>query len=169
MVYYPPELHETLVLNQDAFVWEAPSHTHYERGAGWYIAMVVVALFFVAYAIWTANFLFAFLILLIAIIFLLAGHEEPKKVLIQIGDHGIVRDGKLYSYQDLEEFAIAYQPPVSKVLYIESRSSLRPRLAIPLEDEDPAKIREHLKQYMKEDLDLQGEHLSDVIARLLRI
>ena len=79
MVYYPPELQETLALNQEEFVWEAPAHVHYDRGPRWYVGMVVVALFLVAYAIWTANFLFAFLILLIAIILLLAGHEEPKK------------------------------------------------------------------------------------------
>ncbi|MSR85373.1 hypothetical protein EXS71_02985 [Candidatus Uhrbacteria bacterium] len=169
MVYYPQELHDTLVLNQEEFVWEAPAHIHHERGPGWYAGMVVIALFFVAYAIWTANFLFAFLILLIAIILLLAGHDEPRKILIQIGAHGIVRDGKLYSYSDIEEFALVYQPPMTKMLYIEPASSMRPRLRIPLEDQDPVQIRDHLRQFLKEDLDLQGEHFSDIIARLLRI
>ena len=169
MVSYLPEVEEAIIASQDHFVWEAPSHTHHERTSGWYLAAAVVALLFVAYAVWTANFLFAFIILLMAMLVVLAGNEEPHSVLCQIGDTGVVWGGRLYPYRDIDQFAVIYQPPMAKVLYIDFNSSIKPRLRIPLEDQDPNEIRVHLKQYLSEDLDLQSEHLSDIVARLLRI
>jgi hypothetical protein len=38
-----------------------------------------------------------------------------------------------------------------------------------LMDQDPVELRSHLRQYLREDLDLQGEHLSDILGRLLKI
>ncbi len=169
MISYPPEVENALILSQDKFVWEAPTHTRYERGPRWYVIMSVVALLLMAYAIWTANFLFAFLILLFAIILILAGNETPKKILVQVGENGIVWDGKMHLYRDLDHFAIIYQPPISKVLYFEHRNPIIPRMRISLEEQNPVEIREHLKNYLQEDLDLQQEHFSDMVARLLKI
>ncbi|HEU0051234.1 MAG TPA: hypothetical protein VFQ60_04240 [Patescibacteria group bacterium] len=169
MISYPPEVQESLILGQDRFVWEAPMHERYERGSRWYIIMAVIAFFLIAYAVWTENFLFAFLILLMAIILVLTGNEEPKHALVQIGDAGIVWDGKLCLYRDLDHFAIVYQPPQTKVLYLDHRNPIIPRLRIPLEEENPLELRDHLKQFLREDLDLHDEHLSDIVARLLRI
>ena len=131
--------------------------------------MSLAAVFLVAYAVWTSNFLFAFFILLTAILIILVGQSDPRNVLIQIGDNGVVWDGRLFLFQDIDNFGIVYQPPMSKVLYIEPRNPLVPRLRLPLEDQDPLAIREHLKQYLREDLELQAEHLSDTVARLLKI
>lgn len=166
---FPPEIEQSIAENQDRFVWEAPAFRKYERGSGWYLGLTLVAVFLIAYAVWTANFLFAFIIFLSAILLLLVGNQEPKRVLVQVGDNGVVWDGKLYLFQDLENFAIIYQPPMSKVLYLEPKSNITPRLQIELQDQDPISLREHLRQFMREDLDLQGEHLSDIVGRLLRI
>ncbi len=154
---------------QDAFAWEIASFPKYQRSSRWYVVMVLVAVFLVAYAVYTSNFLFAFFILLSAVLLILAGIQQPTLHLVQIGDQGIVVGGVFYPFQELREFAIVYQPPYSKVLYVEHGSTVRPRLRIPLEDEDPVAIRTHLRQYLPENLDLQGEHVSDIFARLLRI
>ena len=169
MITYPPEVQEALILGQDRFVWETPSFEKPVRGPRWYVGVLVVTLFFLAYAIWTANFLFAFLILLLAIILMLSSSQEPRRTLVQIGDHGIVWGGKFIPFQNVDTFALIYEPPVTKVLYIEPHSVFVPRLRILLEEQDPIAIRNHLKQYVNEDLDLQSEHLSDMFARLLRI
>ena len=168
MLSYPPEVLQAIITEQDAFVWEAPSFPKYERGKRWYLFMTLVAVFLVAYSIWVSNFLFAFIILLSCILLILAGSQKPEVVLIQIGDHGVVWDGKLYPFQEIDQFAIVYQPP-TKVLYLNLKSSFRPQLRIPLEDQDPVTLRNHLKRYVYEDLDLQDENLSDILGRLLRI
>jgi hypothetical protein len=164
-----PALEEDLIQAQDAFVWEAPAFERHERSTRWYGVMALVALVLVAYAIWTANFLFAFLILLAAIMLVLAGNEASPPVLIQIGDNGVVWDGEFIPYEQIRHFAIIYQPPEVKVLYIQPRNLMRPRLRIDLGGQDPVDLRNHLKQYAFEDLKLQEEHASDTFARLFRL
>lgn len=169
MLTYPREVEHALILAQDNFAWEAPSHPYYERGPKWYLLMTIAALVLIGIAIVNRNFLFALIILLIAMVLILAGHEEPKNILVQIGQNGIVWHGKLYLYQDIEHFGIVYQPPYTKLLYLEHRNSVVPRLRIPLAEQNPLDIRTHLKQYVHENLDLQEEPISDIVARLLRI
>lgn len=169
MITYPPEVLDALITTQDTFVWEAPEYPKYDRSKSWYLIMTLVAIFFVAYAIWTANFLFAFIVLLSAIILVLVGNKDPNRVLVQIGDHGIVWNGKFYPFQELENFSVVYQPPYSKILYVEHGGFIRPRLRISLEEQNPLDIRNHLLRYVPENLDLRDEHLSDILARLFRI
>lgn len=166
---YTQEFLDHLTQNQDVFIWEAPAHEAVERGKRWYLYMALIALLFTGYAIYTANYLFAFIVLLTAMILTFAGSQKPEKILIQIGNNGVVYDGKLYMYDDLYDFAIIYNPPETKVLYIEPKGWAKPRLRISLEDEDPVAIRGHLKKYLEEDLDLRDEHVSDIFGRLLKL
>jgi hypothetical protein len=166
---YNQEVLDGLVKAQDAFVWEAPDREERQRGPRWYLIMSAIALAFVVYAVATGNFLFAFIVLLVAIILVLAGNQAPENVLIQIGKNGVVVDGKLYEFKDLNKFAIIYHPPETKVLYIESKKLYQPRIRIELQEQNPLAIRTHLKGYMDEDLDLQEEHVSDIVERLLKI
>ena len=169
MIPLSPETVEALVLAQDTFVWEVPSCEKRERGRSWYVIMILAAIFLVAYAVYTANFLFAFLILLMSILLLFANRQEPVSMLIQLGNNGLVISGKLYLYQDIETFSIIYKPPMLKILYIDTRSILTPRLRILLDEQNPLEVRQHLKQYLREDMDLRGEYVSDIVGRLLKI
>ena len=169
MVTYSPELEQSLIEAQDVVVWEMPSFQQYERGTAWYVTLGVVSLFLLAYAVWTTNFLFAFLILLADIMMMLTAHQTPEPILVQIGENGIVLGGKLILFQNIQRFAIVYQPPEAKVLYLEQKSVIQPHLRIELADQDPLALRAHLRQYVRENLDLQNEYPSDTIARLLKI
>ncbi|MFH1078243.1 MAG: hypothetical protein V1745_03125 [Patescibacteria group bacterium] len=166
---YSPEVLDEVVKAQDAFAWEIPSWEKRNRGPRWYIYMTGVTVLFLIYAVVTSNFLFAFLILLTAIILVLAGSEDPHRILVQIGKNGVVVDGHLYEFKDLSNFSIVYHPPETKVLYFDTRSVLKPHLRIPLDTQNPVEIRDHLKKYMEENLLLQEEHFSDIVARLLKI
>ena len=169
MLSYPPEVLDAMIASQDVFVWEAPLFERHERSKRWYLFMSLIALALTGYAIWTANFPFAFIILLAAIIMVIAGNKQPDQVLIQIGENGVVWNGTFHPFQEIQTFGIVYQPPGVKVLYLEKNNLLKPRLRIPLGEQNPLEIREHLKQYVREDLDLRDEHFSDIVGRLLRI
>jgi hypothetical protein len=166
---YTKEFIDQMSENQDVFVWEAPAWETYERGKRWHLWMILVTLALMLYGVFTANYLFSFIILLTAVILILTANQEPHPILVQIGHNGIVYDGRLYEYSKLSDFAIIYHPPYAKVLYVTPRNIARPRLRILLQDEDPVAIRQHLKNYLDEDLHLRDEHLSDIFARLLRI
>lgn len=169
MVTYDPSVQEQLVQSQDAFVWETPLYPTYQRGTRWYFLLTAGTILLVSYAVISSNFLFAFLILLCAIILILAGNEEAPIVLAQIGELGIVWDGTLYLYRDLGTFSVIYQPPYISTLYIETKSYTKPKLRISLQDQDPAEIRDYLRAHLKENSDLQTESGSDILGRLLRI
>ncbi len=169
MVTYDPSVQELLVRGQDRFVWETRLFPTYARGPRWYFVITIITILLVSYAVLTSNLLFAFLILLCAIIIVLAGNEEAPVVLAQIGDVGVVWDGKLYLYRDIENFTIVYDPPFTNVVYFETKSLTQPRLRISLEDQDPVEIRNHLQAYLTENTDLQTEAGSDILGRLLRI
>jgi hypothetical protein len=166
---YQPELLEEIVKNQDRFAWETVAWEGRNRGPRWYLIMILIAAVGVIYAILVSNFLFAFLILLASIILIVAGNQEQKRILVQIGDAGVVVDGRLYEYKDLNTFSIIYHPPQTKLLYIEPRGVMHPRVRLLLEEQNPVEIRSHLKQYLQENLVLQEEYLSDILARLLKI
>ncbi len=169
MIPFAVEDEHSLTTLQDRFVWETPSFEKTERPPSWYMILGVLSLFLLAYAIWTENFLFAFFILLADITLIIGHNQTPHTVLVQVGEHGVVWDGKLYLYPDLEHFAIIYDPPYAKTLYLQQKTGLQPRIRIHLQDQDPIPLREHLRQYLRENLDLRNEYSSDIFARLLRL
>lgn len=166
---YTREFLEQMADAQREFVWEAPAWERHERGPRWYLWMALGVIVLTGYAVLTSNFLFAFIVLLTAIILVLAGNETPHTALIQIGHNGVVVDGRLHLYETFQDFAIVYQPPETKILYFEPKNISKGRLRISLEGENPIAIRDHLKGYLDEDLDLRNEHWSDIFGRLLKI
>ncbi len=166
---YSREFLEEMAKAQDVFVWEAPSWEQTERNPKWYLWLGLATFVLAAYAIFTQNYLFAFIVLLLAIILVLAGNEAPHAALVQIGHQGVVYDDEFYLFNDLHNFAIVYQPPEIRVLYVQPKSVFKPRMRIELGEEDPVAIRMHLKRYVDEDSDLRDEHLSDIVGRLLKL
>lgn len=162
------EVQEAVILDQDQFVWETVSFQKYERSKAWYFALTVITMLLVAYSLVSSNFLFAFIIVLTVILLLLLGSREPRPILVQVGQDGLVWDGILHLYEDIEQFAIVYNPPHTKTLYIDFVSGVKPRLSISLEDVDPVELRGFLSQFVAEDGDLRSEPFSDIVGRLLK-
>ena len=166
---YSPETLKAITENQTTFVWEIPEFIEYERSKYWYLILSLISIGSVVYAIYSLNYLFSLIILISSLVLLISTEQKPRKILVQIGDNGIVIDGKLIEYNKLHNFSIIYQPPYTKLLYIERKSFIKPRIKLFLENEDPIAIREHLLQYLEENLDLQEEHFSDILGRLFKI
>ncbi|MFA6099978.1 MAG: hypothetical protein WC750_03825 [Patescibacteria group bacterium] len=166
---YTPETLRQIAESQNLFVWEMPEHEHHARTPNWFLVVSLITMASVIYGIWSANYLFGLIILISAVILMLAGNEEPNHILVQVGHNGVVLDGNFVPFDKLHNFSIIYHPPFTKVLYLERKYSLKPRLKVYLENEDPVAIREHLLRYLPENLVLRDEHFSDIVGRLLRI
>lgn len=169
MAILSQDVKEALAKEQDVFVWETPEFHKPERTSAWYFGLTVVTVAFLAYSIMTANFLFAFIIILSVLLILLVGNRNPRTVLVQFGEDGFVWDGRFHLYDDIEEFAVLYNPPTVKSIYLGFKSSVKPKMRISLEDQNPAEIRAFLAQYVPENLDLQSEPFSDIVGRLLKL
>ncbi len=149
--------------------WQFPEFVKYQRNRRWYIIAGISVALLLIYSAFTANILFAMIIIIASIIFIINQKRDPKMISFKISEEGIVVDETLYEWPEIKNFWIIYEPPKVKNLYFEFKSLLLPRLPIPLQDQDPIKIREVLLDYIDEDIEREGEPISDGISRTLKL
>lgn len=117
---------------------------------------------------WSGNYVFVLLLVLFALTFYLVG-RHPQAVRCTVSVDGVTVGRTFYPYGELKCFWIIYQPPEVKTLYLEFTNLLKPRLPIPLEDQNPVSIRHYLMDYIPEDLNQQEEPVWDQISRILKL
>lgn len=149
--------------------WTYPEFIKYKKNKRWYIIALAVGILFLVFAVFTYNFLLSVIVVMVAMIIVIRDKMEPKMIEFAVTEIGIKIGDNFYPFREFSNFSIIYNPPAVKILYLEFKSKLRPRFSIFLEDQDPKKIREILKEHIEENLERQGESLSDAIARWLRI
>jgi len=149
--------------------WEVDEYPAHQRSVSWYVIAAVLGVGLIIYAVATANFLFAVIILMIGVITLLSTFTPPERVLVTITNTGIVISDIYYDFEAIKDFSIAYQPPTVKNLYLEFHSAWHPLLMVPLEDEDPNQIRELLLPYCLENIHRIEESLTDVVRRVYKL
>ncbi len=150
------------------FSWKFPEFPKYQRDKSWYFWGAIVVVFFLIYSFFAANFLFALITIISALIILLF-HRSDNEVEFKITEDGILVNKKFYDYKSIQNFYIFYEPPEVKTLYFELKGFFSPRIPVALEDQNPVKIREVLKQYLAEDLERENEPLSDQTSRLFKL
>lgn len=149
--------------------WEVDEYPAHQRSRFWYILAAVVGVALIIYAVATANFLFAVIILMVGVITLLSGFVPPDRVPVVITNTGVVVSDLYYDFQSIRDFSIAYDPPDVKNLYFEFHSPWQPLLTVPLEEVDPNQVRELLLPYCLENLQRVEENLTDVLRRLYKL
>ncbi len=149
-------------------IWDVPEYTKYPHSRTWYIVAGVLLVACIAYSIFFEdNYLFAFILLLVTVIFAFHEMREPSITQFGITERGVVWRGFLFSYKEMRAFWIIYESDV-KNLYITFKNSMTPRLTIPLDSMNPVEVRDTLKRYVFEDLSHDEEPLSDTFGRVLK-
>ncbi|MDP2708981.1 MAG: hypothetical protein U1C57_02010 [Candidatus Doudnabacteria bacterium] len=150
--------------------WKIPEYDQHERAKNWYIAAAVVAALLMVYSFFTGNFLFAAIIIIGAFVIIIHDGQEPVKIDFAITDEGVLVGNNFYDYDALKDFSLVYKPRQGvKNLYFEFKSAVRPRLSIPLHDNNPLPIRENLLKYLPEDLERTDQPLSEALAMLFKL
>ncbi|MFA5127852.1 MAG: hypothetical protein WC457_02500 [Patescibacteria group bacterium] len=162
-------LKQNVNLGRVVYNWKINEYEKFDRSRRWYIIVGILAAVLIAYAVYSANYLFALIIVLFGIIIFLQEMNEPTELDFAICDTGIVIGSKFYSYSELEKYWIVYNPPGIKTVYFEPKNVFKHRLSAPLDDIDPVEMRAHLNQYLFEDLDQEDEPLSDRLGRLFKM
>lgn len=148
-------------------VWQFPEFNKRQRPTRWWLAAGVTWLALVAWALlWQQSFLFLLILLFGAIIFITQERREPDTMECRITLDGVEVDDRLYPYDQLSQFYIVYKPGQVTALFLD-RAGMRPTVAIPLADQDPAEVREALGARVREDVDTVHEPLLDRLARQL--
>jgi hypothetical protein len=156
-------------INDDGVLiaWQFPEYEKFQRGKWWYVAAFVLVGALISYSLITLNFLFAVIILLVLFIAVMRHFQEPNKITIKVAIEGIEVGSNFYPYKELKSFWFVYQPPVVKKLYVDMHNSSRP-LMIPLQDINPLKVREILNDYLLENLEADGESLTQMVSRMAK-
>lgn len=145
--------------------WQAPSFRSNPDKT--YLALTVIALFA------GAGILFFFkqdavleiFLMLSAFVLLLQANKKPEITEIWIGRKGVSVGSKLYQYKELRSFWIDYNPHGIKELSLQSIKWYVPYIKIPLEQEDPLKIRDLMISFVPEKMHEQS--LADILGRKL--
>lgn len=148
--------------------WEFPEYEQYVRPHRWYLVMGSLTGLLALTALLSRNYLFLVVILLAAFILFAREARPPRAVRIDLTDKGVSVGREFLLYGDLESFWLIYDPPEVKKLYLQGKGAIRPPLGVPLTDRNPVKVREILRQYLKEELDRE-EPPADQVSRDLRI
>lgn len=149
--------------------WQFPEFIKYEHSRRWYIMFTLVMVLLLIYSLATANILFTVIIIIAALIITMNKKRQPRDVDFKITEEGIIVDETLYQWKEIKHFWIVYEPPQVKTLYLEFNSWHLPRLPIPLLDNNPLDLREILLDYLDEDIEREGEPISDGLSRGFKI
>jgi len=149
--------------------WEFDEYPRHERSKKWYMIAALIGAALVIYSLYTNNFIFGVIIILIALIYFLYDLHEPPTVECVITSSGIQVGNKMFKHRDLHHFWIVYKPGEVQSLYLRPRLWSVPRLGIPLQDQDPLQIREILLPYVRENLKEDDEPVTDFMARVFKL
>lgn len=149
--------------------WETWEYPPVERSRRWYVIASVLSIALLLYALLTANFVFAVIILMFAVLQLMKDLRKPARMEIHVTTGGIVFGNDFYPYENIRDFSIVYYPPDVKTLYVSFYGIMSPTLTVPLEGADPNIVREALLPYAFENLNRDREYLTDLITRLYKL
>ena len=148
--------------------WNMAEFQKPKRTTSWYFVMIAIAGFLIIYSIFTANFLFALIVIIAVFILLLKIFEQPRKLKIQIADSGIIIGNQYIRYEQINSFWLIYDPPIVKKLFF-SLKTLMPDISIDLDDVNPVAIRKRLLKYLDEDLEKEYQTIDDQLETILKL
>lgn len=146
--------------------WQAPEFSYSPKSAAWYFWLFFATVLLLGFAFYTQNYSFGIIILLSFLLVFAWSRKMPRIIDFAITKQGITIDGKLYPFGELESFWIFYEPPEIKEISIKSKKKILHYLKMPLEEENPARVRKILIEYLPEIE--QEESIFDSLARLLK-
>lgn len=149
--------------------WDFLERPKYRRGRLWHAVMLGVGIGLLIYSLISANFLFALIIVIFALVVYVSAVYEPSRIRFVITEDGIQVGESYYPFREIDRFWFFYEPPIARSLYLDFRGFVRPRLRVDLETQDPNAVRALLGQYIREELEDTDEPMADTLARLLKI
>jgi len=149
--------------------WQFTDRRPHDRGRLWYVIAILSGLGLLIYALSSANFLFALIIVMFALVIYVSSIAEPVPTYFSVTDEGIEFGNDFHPYREIDKFWFYYEPPTVTNLYITVKGAIGSRLTVDLTDQDPNAVRKYLGAFVQEDLEQVDEPLSDTLSRILKI
>jgi|SRR3989338_5429890 len=131
--------------------WSAYEHEHIERGSDWFWALGILAVCAALTSILFSNVLFAIVLLAAAVAIGLVAHTPPRLMEFELSDRGIRVGGQLHRYDHIIAFWVEDEHEhVPPLLLVDTTKFMSPNLIIPIEEINPAEVREFLRERVEE-------------------
>ena len=153
---------------QAVFQWQIPEYLIHQRTRYWYLVAILLGVILIFYSIFTANFLFALIIILVTFIIFLRSYTAPRNLVFQITDSGIMVGGRYFPYEKIKSFYFIYDPPAVKKLFFDFKG-IYPTVSIPLDNNNPIVIRQKLMEYLIEDAERGHQSFDDQLETILKL
>ncbi len=149
--------------------WTFPEFVRHERGVGWYITYGIITLGLIVFCIFSRNYTFLMLLVLMTLVLIIRLRRDPLPVHFAIRDEGIEVGNDYHPWRELKEYWIIYQPPVVKKIYFVFKSGFRPEIDVALESQNPIRVRQYLSERLLENAAREEEPSADQLSRYLKI
>jgi len=177
-----PESGQTIDYGKKIMGWKVPEYDKHERSKNWYKIAIIVFVILIIFSFFSIqfspsfkinfspNFLFTAILVIGALVIIIHDGQEPLQVNFIITDEGVIVGKKFFPYDSIKDFSIVYKPKEKiKNLYFEFKNVVKPRLSIPLLNNNPLPIRENLLKYLPEDLERLDQPLSEALAKMFKL
>ena len=128
--------------------WNTLDFQNDEDKARWLKLAALGSLLVFIGALWTKNFIAAITFFLLTFVLFINSRAKAKKIEIIITSRGIIAGEHNYFFDDMESFWITEEK--NPAIVLKSKKFFMPYDEIYLNGQDSDKIREILKQYLKE-------------------
>lgn len=158
----PPDYGQTLIS------WQAPEYEKQNKSGGWFVTAFIFGAFLIGASIIMRDYLLIIVVIMFGVVVYILHKKEPLMLHLALTKKGVKIGEKFYPYETLENFWIIYRPPI-KTLNFKAKRYLFAEISIPLQNEDPLKIRDVLLDFLDEDEEKDEESTADKLTRILKI
>lgn len=146
--------------------WQTPEFESREISRNFYLWSGAFILATIVYALATNSPVMAITFILIGIMGYITLERDPLMLRCAITGEGVIVEKELYVFENIESFWIVYEED-DKYISLKTTGKLTPFVHIPLGNENPAKIRDILIEYIPEEK--HDPTLIDTIGKMLHI
>lgn len=158
---------EQKIVVLEPIAWQAEEFETHRRDSKWYIVFGLIVALMITYTIFTRQWIFLTLTLVMGGVVLLLGKLQPRVMQYQIDNQGVHINDKLLQFERLKTFWIS-EGDGRVHLNLISTARFVPVIAIKIDSQNKEQIRMMLGTKLPES-NRQHEDWIDKINRLLRV
>lgn len=153
---------------QTLLKWEAPEFIKHPKGVLWFLLAGVGIFLLVLYAVMSNSWSMAIAFIVLAGVYLIAHHHEPKRIQIKVTNFGIQAGAQEIPYNQIKAFWIVYNLPSVKTLKLLTTDSFMNEITIQLDGQAPGELRSILMKHIPEREGM-NESFVDTLIRVTKL
>lgn len=148
--------------------WAAPEYIKHPKGQLWLFMAGSLIIFLVWYAIYTGSWTMAVAFIVLAGVYYLSHHSDPKQIMVKLTSFGIQVGNQKIPYNQIKAFWLVYKPPNVKTLKLLLTDRFMSDVTIQLDGQTPGEVRSVLLRHVPE-LEGKEESFVDMIIRTTKL